>query len=68
MRHPNIVAAGILGACLVLAAALVSAGLNNLATKIEQRPGHPPVPRFPDTITVRTGNEDINVRVQAPRP
>jgi hypothetical protein len=62
-NYKEILAAGILGVSIIVAAMIVNSGLQSSADRIRSGLAFPPPPNIPDTITVRSGNSTFNVQV-----
>jgi hypothetical protein len=68
-KYPQLVAALALGACIIVAACIVSVSLYGLGNDLRVAGAAAGrsmqvVPHFPDAITVRNGNEDFGVRLE----
>lgn len=67
-RYPQLAASLALGACIVVAACILSASLyglgNDLRVAGNAAGRSMPMPRFPDTIQVTSGNTDFGVRLE----
>jgi hypothetical protein len=66
MRHPIIIAGFTIGICTIIAACILSWNLRAVAHDLRAAGAfvHAAPPRFPDTITLRNGNEFFNVQLR----